>query len=192
MHTYKFPFSIIFHLCCCTLTNRLFPNSLQSLFESKSKCNIFVMVISSNIISIWMKTDIHIKDFACGLTLKERLMAIWEMVYCSPSRGCKGFWLQYANYSTLQISLPQMRKGKSHCVHFWKISWGDNLKNVSLTFFEHYRRVSVQKTGDIGFKKLWDILDIYPCYLWSIKLSAIAWHCFIKSCYSIWSVDTFT
>ena len=37
--------------------NRPFPSSPQSLFQSESKCEIFVMIIV--LISIWMKTDFH-------------------------------------------------------------------------------------------------------------------------------------
>ena len=45
-----------------SLLDRPFPNSTQSLFQSESKCEIF---------SVWMKTDIHIKDFTIRLVVKE-------------------------------------------------------------------------------------------------------------------------
>ena len=50
---------------------RPFPSSPQSLFQSESKCEFFVMVISSNF--KMKKTDFHNKDFALSLDLKWRL-----------------------------------------------------------------------------------------------------------------------
>jgi len=44
----------------------------STVFEPVTSAIIFVMVISSNIIAIWMKTDFHNKDFALSLALKWR------------------------------------------------------------------------------------------------------------------------
>ena len=52
--------------------SRSFPSLTQSKSQSLSKCEIFVLVISSNF-NMNVKTDFHNKDFARRLALKQRL-----------------------------------------------------------------------------------------------------------------------
>ena len=53
------------------MVNRPFPSSLEPLhvFQSESNCESFVMVIAV-LLSIWVKTHFHFKDFTLRLALK--------------------------------------------------------------------------------------------------------------------------
>ena len=58
-------------------SNRPFPSCSRSLFQDESKCQVFVMNITS--IHIEIRTNYNNKNFALRLALKERLNS--EMVY---------------------------------------------------------------------------------------------------------------
>ena len=62
--------------------NRPFLSFSQFFFQSESKCEIFVMVISFNF--SMNETDIHNNNFALGLVLKEKLRRTrkWPIGLC--------------------------------------------------------------------------------------------------------------